>query len=129
QLPIGEREAPPYLNVKEAAAFLGVPRSWVYEHVRSGELPSKKAGRYIRFLRKDLQSYMENPPAIPISIAHRAKRRYTSGIQRCAAQNSKRSAGSSGGRSAGSLRRSASPRTPSPAGKETSDASALPSPS
>ena len=41
------------LDVAEAAAFLGVPRSWVYARVEAAEcdVPHFRVGRYLRFPR------------------------------------------------------------------------------
>ena len=50
------------LTVQDAARFLKVPISWVYEHVRpdsQDRLPVVKIGKYVRFNRRDLQMYIE----------------------------------------------------------------------
>jgi excisionase family DNA binding protein len=50
------------LDVKEAANFLKVTPSWVYEHCRSGAggiLPFVKIGKYLRFDRRDLLAYVD----------------------------------------------------------------------
>jgi len=50
------------LTVQDAARFLKVPISWVYEHVRpdsQDRLPFVKIGKYVRFHRRDLQMYIE----------------------------------------------------------------------
>jgi len=50
------------LDVKEAAALLSVPESWIYQHVRAraGEkLPHFKLGKYIRFSAKALMHWLE----------------------------------------------------------------------
>ena len=49
------------LNVAQAAAFLGVPRSWVYSRVESSEcdLPHFKIGRYLKFRPSELKGYLE----------------------------------------------------------------------
>ena len=48
-------------DVAQAAAFLGVPRSWVYSRVESPEcdLPHFKIGRYLKFRESELLSYIE----------------------------------------------------------------------
>ena len=51
------------LDVKEAAQFLKVTPSWVYEHCRPGVeelLPFVKIGKYLRFDRRDLCTYVEH---------------------------------------------------------------------
>jgi excisionase family DNA binding protein len=50
------------LDVKEAARFLNVTSSWVYEHSRPGAgemLPFLKIGKYLRFDRRDLRAYVD----------------------------------------------------------------------
>ena len=50
------------LDVKEAAALLNVPRSWIYQHVRpraEQTLPHFKLGKYIRFSAKALTHWLE----------------------------------------------------------------------
>lgn len=46
--------AEPLLDAKEAARLLKVPRSTLYELVRSRDLPHVKVGRALRFTRADL---------------------------------------------------------------------------
>jgi excisionase family DNA binding protein len=55
--PLGE-----LLTVQEAAQFLKVTVSWVYEHVRpdaDDRLPVLKFGKYLRFDARDLRSYID----------------------------------------------------------------------
>lgn len=55
-------EASELLTVQEAAQFLRVAVSWIYEHVRpdAGErLPHVKLGKYLRFDRRDLRAYID----------------------------------------------------------------------
>jgi excisionase family DNA binding protein len=50
------------LTAQDAARFLKVPVSWVYEHVRPGSkdrLPVVKLGKYLRFDRCDLRAYLD----------------------------------------------------------------------
>ena len=50
------------LTVKEAAQFLKVPVSWIYEHVRGvsrDRLPHVKLGKYLRFDARDLRAYVD----------------------------------------------------------------------
>lgn len=51
--------AEPLLDATAAASLLSVKPSWVYEAVRSGRLPYLKIGRHIRFLRCDLEAWIE----------------------------------------------------------------------
>ena len=50
------------LDVTEAAALLGVPRSWVYARVESPEcdVPHFRVGRYLRFRPSELNNYLES---------------------------------------------------------------------
>lgn len=50
------------LTVHDAARFLNVTVSWVYEHVRPGtedQLPVVKLGKYLRFDLRDLREYVD----------------------------------------------------------------------
>lgn len=50
------------LTVHDAARFLNVSVSWVYEHTRDGaddRLPYVKLGKYLRFDRRDLCAYID----------------------------------------------------------------------
>jgi len=51
------------LDVKEAAALLNVPQSWVYQHVRTRQedkLPHIKLGKYIPFSAQALTQWLES---------------------------------------------------------------------
>ena len=57
-LPIGEE----LLTVNDAARFLRVTVSWVYEHTRDDaedRLPFVKIGKYVRFDRTDLREFID----------------------------------------------------------------------
>ena len=50
------------LTVHDAARFLNVSVSWVYEHTREDaddRLPFVKLGKYLRFDRADLRAYID----------------------------------------------------------------------
>jgi excisionase family DNA binding protein len=50
------------LTVHDAARFLNVTVSWVYEHSRydvDDRLPVLKVGKYLRFDRADLRAYVD----------------------------------------------------------------------
>lgn len=50
------------LTVQDAARFLNVTASWIYEHVRDGaedRLPVVKLGKYLRFDQRDLREYID----------------------------------------------------------------------
>jgi excisionase family DNA binding protein len=61
-IPREERRSPslaePLLRPADAAALLSVRTSWVYEAVRSGQLPCVRVGRHLRFLRSDLERWV-----------------------------------------------------------------------
>ena len=48
------------LTVGEVAHFLRVPKSTVYKLARLGQIPATKIGKHWRFLRKDLQAWMQH---------------------------------------------------------------------
>lgn len=48
----------PLLNADEAAQLLRVPRSTLYELVRSRHLPHVRVGRGLRFTRSDLAQWV-----------------------------------------------------------------------
>lgn len=50
------------LTPQDAARFLKVSVSWVYEHVRpeaQDRLPAVKLGKYLRFDARDLRAYVD----------------------------------------------------------------------
>jgi excisionase family DNA binding protein len=49
----------PLLNADEAAQLLHVPRSTLYELVRSRHLPHVRVGRGLRFTRQDLAGWVK----------------------------------------------------------------------
>ena len=93
------------LTVDEAARFLHVPLSWVYEHARTGSgdrLPVIKVGKYLRFDRRESPRIHRREarglpppappggdPALPLALrsgrpegkASRLKRRLAGGAQ------------------------------------------------
>ncbi|RKQ90471.1 excisionase family DNA binding protein [Solirubrobacter pauli] len=48
----------PLLNANDAAGLLAVRPSWIYEAVRSGQLPCLRIGRHIRFTRAMLEAWL-----------------------------------------------------------------------
>jgi len=55
------------LNVAEAAALLKVPRSWIYGHIHTGDLPFKyfKVGVYVRIARSDIEEFLSRVAVAP----------------------------------------------------------------
>ena len=47
------------LSVQEVSEVLGMGRSWVYQQIRSEEIPSVHLGGTVKVRRKDLQEYVE----------------------------------------------------------------------
>jgi len=48
------------LTVLDVARFLRVPKSTVYKLARLGELPASKIGKHWRFLRRDIQEWVQS---------------------------------------------------------------------
>ena len=47
------------LSVQEVSEVLGIGRSWVYQQIRSGEMPSVHLGGSVKVKREDLEQYIE----------------------------------------------------------------------
>jgi excisionase family DNA binding protein len=50
----------PLLRPEQAAALLAVKTSWVYDAVRTGQLPCIRVGRHIRFTRAMLEEWLQS---------------------------------------------------------------------
>ena len=48
------------LSIPEVCQELGMGKSWVYRHLKSGEIPSIKLGHNIKVKREDLEGYLES---------------------------------------------------------------------
>lgn len=48
------------LTAAEVAELLNVPESWVREHTRSGAIPHVPLGRYVRYERDDVLTWVES---------------------------------------------------------------------
>jgi excisionase family DNA binding protein len=55
----------PLLTANEVAQLLGVPRSSIYDYARRehAPLPSVHIGRHRRFIRKDIEAWLEDQRA------------------------------------------------------------------
>jgi excisionase family DNA binding protein len=53
------------LSVVEVCQELGMGKSWVYQRIRSGEIPSVKLGHNIKVRRKALDEYLDQHPYAP----------------------------------------------------------------
>ncbi len=51
--------SPDLLSITEVCQWLGMGKSWVYQRVSSGEIPSVKLGHNIKVRREDLERYIE----------------------------------------------------------------------
>ena len=47
------------LSVQEVGGLLGMGRSWVYQQIKAGELPSVHLGGSVKVRREDLEGYIE----------------------------------------------------------------------
>ena len=47
------------LTVQEAAEYLRVPISWVYERTRTRAIPIRKLGRHVRIPRSELLEWID----------------------------------------------------------------------
>src|SRR3954464_8713359 len=48
------------LSVQEVSEQLGMGRSWVYQQIKSGEIPSVQLGSIIKVKSEDLEEYINN---------------------------------------------------------------------
>ena len=48
------------LTVQEAAEYLRVPISWVYERTRTRAIPIRKLGRHVRIPRSELLAWIND---------------------------------------------------------------------
>jgi|SRR5829696_3981488 len=50
------------LSIKEVCEELGMGKSWVYQRLRSQEIPSIRLGGAVKVKRADLDAFIENQP-------------------------------------------------------------------
>jgi excisionase family DNA binding protein len=48
-----------WLNAGEAAQLYGLPKTWLEERGRAGDIARTKPGRYVLFKRRDVEEYLE----------------------------------------------------------------------
>ena len=53
------------LIAREVAELLAVPESWVREATRDGRLPHLRLGRYRRYRRNEIESWLQDHKAGP----------------------------------------------------------------
>jgi excisionase family DNA binding protein len=58
------------LDAGQVAELLSVPKSWVLESARSGALPCVRLGRYVRFVRGDVEAWLASckQPGKPVAL-------------------------------------------------------------
>ena len=56
--PSEEEDGRQLLTIQQVCQQLGVGRSWVYQRVNSGQIPSVQLGGNLRVKREDLQEYI-----------------------------------------------------------------------
>ncbi len=52
------------LTLEEVVAWLRVPRSWIYERTRKGQIPHLKLGKYLRFRRNALIAWLASQEGV-----------------------------------------------------------------
>jgi excisionase family DNA binding protein len=60
------------VGIAEAVRLCGIGRSSIYEAIKRGELPTRKAGRRTLVLSEDLKNWLANLPGRTTSAAGRA---------------------------------------------------------
>jgi excisionase family DNA binding protein len=63
------------ITADEVAAMLSVTRAWVYSETRRGAMPHVRLGRYVRFRRDALETWVREIEQGARPAAHRASRR------------------------------------------------------
>lgn len=63
--PVAEVSSP-LLSVKEAAAYLGMSRDWVYENLKK-LIPHVKIGGALRFRKEDIDRYIASQTVAPLN--------------------------------------------------------------
>lgn len=55
------------LSVGQALETLGLGRTKIYELIKSGELPARKVGSRTLILQSDMEDFLQNLSAYPVS--------------------------------------------------------------
>ena len=63
--PVAENSFP-LLSVKEAAAYLGMSKDWVYENLKR-LIPHVKIGGALRFRKEDIDRYIASQTVAPLN--------------------------------------------------------------
>ena len=54
-----ETPTPPQLDLKDAAAYIGMSESWLYRQVEKKKVPHLRLGRAIKFRLVDLNRWLD----------------------------------------------------------------------
>lgn len=65
-MPPATEDFAPLLSVKEAAAYLGMSRDWVYENLKK-LIPHVKIGGALRFRKEDVDRYIASRTIVPMN--------------------------------------------------------------
>jgi len=57
----------PLFSVSEAAAYLGMSKDWIYEHLKT-LIPHVKIGGALRFRKEDIDRYIAMQTVPPINV-------------------------------------------------------------
>lgn len=68
---IGDIGTAPLMTADQAGALLGVPATWLLAEARAGRIPHVRLGRYVRFVRADLITWVDERKQGP---GHRLRR-------------------------------------------------------
>ena len=58
------------LSMLEVCQEIGMSKSWVYQRIRSGEIPSVTLGHNIKVRREDLEEYLQSQATVPGRTNH-----------------------------------------------------------
>ncbi len=67
------------MDVKGLAEYLKVKEPWVYEKVHAKKIPFQRAGRFLRFRKKHIDKWLDNPYSSN-SSAYRPLKRKGEGV-------------------------------------------------
>jgi len=56
------------LSIAQVCQELGMGKSWVYNRIKSGEIPSIKLGNNYKVKREDLDQYLRKPALLTLSV-------------------------------------------------------------
>jgi len=65
-MPLVAENISPLLSVKEAAAYLGMSKDWIYENLKM-LIPHVKIGGALKFRREDLNRYIASRIVVPLN--------------------------------------------------------------